>query len=275
MTGVASGGEEEGIATTPIVTLTTDFGLRDPFVGIMKGVILSICREARLVDLTHEIAPHDVLEAALALHAAWRFFPQGSIHLAVVDPGVGSERRALALLACGHYFVGPDNGLFTFALGAGAWSAVSLEAPAYRLPEVSQTFHGRDVFAPAAAHLASGVPLGHLGPVITDPAQLAFPRSRREGDVIVGEVIGSDRFGNLLTSVTADHVRELAAGGDFTVELAGHLLGPLARSYEEGARQAPSAIIGSGGRLEVFVRRGDARAMLGVGPGAPVKVRKA
>ena len=241
----------------------------------MKGVILGICREARLVDLTHEIAPHDVLEGALSLESAWRFFPMGSIHLAVIDPGVGSRRRPLGLRAGGHYFVGPDNGLFTFALLAGGWSAVSIEAPAYRLPEVSRTFHGRDIFAPAAAHLASGVPLERLGPTITDPVRLALPRFRREGDEVVGEVIGSDRFGNLLTSVTVDGVRELAAHGAIAVELAGRELGGMASSYQEGPTGIPTPIIGSGGRLEIFVRNGSARAILGIGPGTPVKVRRA
>ncbi len=279
--GFGRGGEapsefpREVPATAPIITLTTDFGLRDPFVGIMKGVILGICREARLVDLTHEVAPHDVLEGALALDSAWRFFPAGSIHLAVIDPGVGSRRRGLGLQAGGHYFVGPDNGLFTFALLAGGWSAVAIEASAYRLSEVSQTFHGRDVFAPVAAHLAAGVPFRHLGPAITDPVQLALPGSRRQGDEVVGEVIGDDRFGNLLTSVTADRVSELADHGPIEVELAGRGLGAVARSYEEGPPGAPTAIIGSSGRLEIFVRNGSARATLGVGPGARVTVRRA
>jgi S-adenosyl-L-methionine hydrolase (adenosine-forming) len=262
------------MAARPIITLTTDFGLREPFVGIMKGVILGICREARLVDLTHEVAPHDVLEAALALESASRFFPRGSIHLAVVDPGVGSERRALALETGGHFFVGPDNGLFTFALLADGWSAVSVEAPAYRLPEVSQTFHGRDVFAPAAAHLASGVPLRHLGPALSDPVRLALPLAWKEGDEIVGEVIGCDRFGNLVTSVTAERMGELATNGLFTVEVAGRELGPVATSYSAGASGVPAAIMGSAGRLEVFVRNASARATLGVGPGARVRVRK-
>ena len=261
--------------TTPIITLTTDFGLRDPFVGIMKGVILSICREALLVDLTHEVAPHDVLEGALFLESAWRFFPPGSIHLAVIDPGVGSRRKALGLRAGGHCFVGPDNGLFTFALAADGWCAVSIEAPAYRLPVVSRTFHGRDIFAPAAAHLASGVPLERLGPIIMDPVRLALPRFRRDGDEVVGEVIGSDRFGNLLTSVTVDGLRELAAQGAIAVELAGRELGTVAGSYEEGPMGIPTPIIGSGGRLEIFVRNGSARAILGIGPGTPVKVRRA
>jgi S-adenosylmethionine hydrolase len=262
-------------ATAPVITLTTDFGLRDSFVGIMKGVILGICRDVQFVDLTHEITPHDVLEGALALEAAWRFFPPGSIHLAVVDPGVGSGRRAIAVLAGGHYFVGPDNGLFTFALLTAGWLAVSLDAPAYRLPEVSQTFHGRDIFAPAAGHLASGVPLRDLGPAIADPMQLALPEQRREGDEIVGEVVGVDRFGNLVTSITAQRVSELAANGAILVELAGQELGPVARSYEAGTSGVPTPIIGSGGRLEVFVKNANAYAVLGVGRGAPVRVRKA
>ena len=260
--------------TTPVITLTTDFGLREPFVGIMKGVILGICREARLVDLTHEVAPHDILEAALALQSAWRFFPRGSIHLAVVDPGVGSERRALALASGGHLFVGPDNGIFSFALLGDGWSAVSIEALAYRLPDVSRTFHGRDVFAPAAAHLASGIPLGGLGPALGDPVRLALPRSRKAGDEIVGEVIGSDRFGNLITSITADDMGELAGSGVLVVEVAGREIGSVATSYAAGAAGVPAAIMGSGGRLELFVRNASAHGTLGVGRGAPVKVRR-
>src|SRR5262249_38425759 len=147
---------------------------------------------------------------ALALEGAWRFFPPGSIHLAVVDPGVGSARRAVALSANGHYFVGPDNGLFTFALGAEGWSAVSIEASVYRLAKVSQTFHGRDVFAPAAAHLASGIALERLGPALQDPVRLRLPGWRMEDGALIGEVIGSDRFGNLMTSVPADRVATLA-----------------------------------------------------------------
>ena len=238
-------------------------------------MMLGICREARLVDLTHDVAPHDVLEGALALQSAWRFFPAGSIHLAVIDPGVGSGRRALGVHARGHYFVGPDNGLFTFALAGGGWSAVLLEAPAYRLPEVSQTFHGRDIFAPVADHLAAGVPLSRLGPAVADPVRLALPGSRMEGDAIVGEVVGTDRFGNLLTSVAGEDMSTLVARGPVTVELGDHAVLIVTRSYEEGLPGVPAAIIGSGGRLEIFVRNGSARAILGAARGTQVKVRRA
>jgi S-adenosylmethionine hydrolase len=257
----------------PIVTLTTDFGLRDPFVGIMKGVILGICPGAQLVDLTHEVPPQDVLQGCLALESAWRYFPAGSVHLAVVDPGVGSARRALAVRAAGHCFVAPDNGLLSFALDAGG-EAVSVEAAAYRLPEISRTFHGRDVFAPAAAHLAAGVPLERLGPAVTDPVRIALPRARRLGAVIAGEVIGADGFGNLLTSVRAEDVTGLPGCGELAVELDGRPLGAPVACYADGDDGAPRAIWGSSGRLEIFVRNADARRLLGGGVGTPVSVER-
>jgi hypothetical protein len=259
----------------PIITLTTDFGLRDPFVGIVKGVILGICRDARLVDLTHSVAPQNVSEGTLALESAWRFFPPGTIHLAVIDPGVGSTRRALALRAHGHYFVGPDNGLFTFAFQSDGWSAVAIQAPLYRLPVVSQTFHGRDVFAPAAAHLATGVPLERLGPPVLDPIRLSMPRPKCEGDEVVGEVIGADHFGNLITSVTEDDIARMSSAGSAIVTLGSTELGSLARSYEEGELGAPRAILGSSGRLEIFVRNASAAALLGETLGTTVRVRPA
>ena len=253
-----------------LITLTTDFGARDPFVGVMKGVILGICPDARLVDLTHEIAPQDVRGAQLALESAVGFFPPGTIHLAVVDPGVGSARRPLALEAGGQRFVGPDNGLFTFALSDPGWTAVTLEARRYRLPEVSRTFHGRDVFAPAAAHLARGVALADLGPPARDLARQPLPVARSEGTSLLGEVLAADRFGNLITSIT---VAQLAGAPDVVVEVAGRTLGGLLAAYAEGERDRAAPILGSQGRLEIFVRDGDARALLGAEPGTPVRVR--
>jgi len=258
----------------PIITLITDFGLRDPFVGIVKGVILGICGDARLVDLTHEVTPYDIREGALALQSAWRFFPPGSIHVAVIDPGVGSARRALGLTAGGHYFVGPDNGLFTFALGAPGWSAASIETPSYRLPAVSGTFHARDIFAPAAAYLGLGVPLERLGPAVTDPVRLSLPGCRLEGDELVGEVIRSDRFGNLLTSVTADRVHEFAGAGPVVVTLGHRDVGSVVKCYDDGALGVPTPIMGSSGHLEIFVRNGSALALLTPGLGTPVRLRR-
>ncbi|PYM36464.1 MAG: hypothetical protein DME17_10090, partial [Candidatus Rokuibacteriota bacterium] len=184
-----------------IITLTTDFGRRDPWVGAMKGVILAVTRDVDLVDLTHEIAPHDVLEGALALEAAAPFFPAGTVHLAVVDPGVGGARRALVVARDEQRFVGPDNGLFTPFLLTAGWRAFELSASEFRLPVASRTFHGRDVFAPAAAHLALGIPPERFGVAVTDPVRLPWPASRAVADGVAGEVVHVDWFGNLVTSI--------------------------------------------------------------------------
>ena len=261
----------------PIITLTTDFGLHDPFVGIMKGVILSICPSARLVDLTHDVEPQNILGGALALEAVWPYFPDGTVHLAVVDPGVGSARRALAVRTRGHYLVGPDNGLLTPALMEAGWRAVALTAPEYRLAEVSRTFHGRDVFAPAAAYLASGVPLERLGPAVTDPVRRPIPRSYLEAGALIGEVLAVDRFGNLLTSIEAAQLVGLPGGRPgavpVIVEVADRAVAGPVEAYVDGADGRPTAIVGSIGRLEIFVRGGRADQALGVGRGAPVRVR--
>jgi hypothetical protein len=250
-----------------VVTLTTDFGHRDPWVGIMKGVILGVCRDVKLVDLTHEVAPHDTMEAALALEAAVRFFPPGTVHLAVVDPGVGGSRRGLVVESGNQRFVGPDNGVFTPALGPAGWRAFELTAPEYRRPEVSRTFHGRDLFAPAAGFLALGVAPERFGPPVTDPLRLPWPAALAVGDGWRGEVVHVDRFGNLITSLRAD---EVPAGA--VVEIAGRAL-PLVATYAEAEMGAAAALIGSAGRLEVAVRQGSAATALGVGRGEPVLVR--
>jgi S-adenosyl-L-methionine hydrolase (adenosine-forming) len=258
-----------------LITLTTDFGLRDPFVGIMKGVVLSICPSARLVDLSHEIPPQDVLAGGLALEAAAPFFPPGTVHLGVVDPGVGTARRAIAVRAAGAYLVGPDNGLFTFALEGRGWSAVSLTAPEYRLAEVSRTFHGRDIFAPAAAYLASGVPLERLGPPVADPVRLRLPGCRLEDGGLVGEVLDADRFGNLLTSIPAARLVDVPGVGEVWLEVAGRRLPGPVDAYDEGRDGEPAVIVGSTGRLEIFVRAGSARDHLGARRGAIVRVTRA
>ncbi len=259
----------------PILTLTSDFGLADPFVGAMKGVILSICPGARLVDLTHGIPPQDILAGQLALRSSVPFFPSGTVHLAVVDPGVGSGRRALAVHAAGQWLVGPDNGLLSFAFDAAGWRAVEITAERYRLPLVSRTFHGRDIFAPAAAHLARGLRLEHLGPPVLDPLRLEIPSARLLGAALLGEVIAADRFGNLITSITEEALDALPGGGVIEIEIAGRGLGRLRSAYAEVEPGAPGAIIGSQGRVEIFVRDGSARSALGAAAGTPVRALRA
>ena len=252
-----------------VVTLTTDFGLRDPYVAAMKGVILRLAPDSRLVDITHDVDSHDVVGAALVLEAAVPFFPAGSIHLAVVDPGVGTARRGLVVQSADATFVGPDNGLFTPILARGAWRAVELAAADQRLPRVSRTFHGRDVFAPAAAHLARGVPLERFGPEVDDPVRLAWPEVHTVGGAIAGAVLHVDRFGNLITSIAADAVEGL--GTEASIHIGGRRL-PLVGTYADLPRGAAGALIGSSQRLEVAVREGSAAAILKARRGTPVAV---
>jgi S-adenosyl-L-methionine hydrolase (adenosine-forming) len=251
-----------------IVTLLTDFGVDDAYVGTVKGVLLTINPQARLVDLTHAVPPQDVRRAAHLLEAAWRFFPPGTVHLAVVDPEVGGRRRAIAVKAGGHYFVGPDNGLLGFCFDVpGARAVVLTEARYHRRP-VSGTFHGRDVFAPVAAYCSRGVRLTAFGPRLRRPVRLAERLPRRRGDRVHGEVLLADRYGNLLTNLPGPALPGPPARG--VLRIGGARIAGLVGTYAERPRHALGALIDSSERVEVFVREGSARQRLGVGPGTPV-----
>ncbi len=256
---------------TRIVTLTTDFGTRDPYVAEVKGVILGLAPDAHLVDVTHEVEPQQIAEAALALEGVADTFPGGTVHLAVVDPGVGTDRRGLVVEAGQHVFVGPDNGLFTAVLARGGWRAFELTAPELRRPLVSRTFHGRDVFAPAAAHLVRGVPPERFGPPVTDPVRLPWPEARGVAGGMAGAVIHVDRFGNLVTSIVTAQVLEVAgsAPGTGTVRISGRAL-PLVGTYADLAPGSAGALVGSRNRLEVVVRDGNAALVLRAKRGTPV-----
>ncbi|HXH81948.1 MAG TPA: SAM-dependent chlorinase/fluorinase [Candidatus Tectomicrobia bacterium] len=266
---------ERRAAVAGIVTLTTDFGLRDAYVAEMKGVMLGIAHAAGralcLVDVTHEVARHDVTEAALALEAAVPRFPPGTVHLAVVDPGVGTARRALAVAAAGAVLVGPDNGLFTPFLAGGDWRAFELTESAYRLPVVSRTFHGRDVFAPAAAHLALGLDPERLGPPVPDPVRLPWPEVREVAGAVAGAVVHTDRFGNLITSIHLSGVPEDIGG--LVIRVGGQSV-RLVGTYADLDPGALGALVGSSGRLEIAVREGSAAARLRAGRGTPVLVSR-
>ncbi len=249
------------------ITLLTDFGTRDGYVGVMKGVISAIHPLATLDDVSHDVAPGNIRGAALALSRYWKVYPEGTVHLAVVDPGVGTERRALAIEADRRFLVLPDNGLVTPILDeALQWRATSLEDPRFIRRGGSRTFHGRDVFAPAAGYLARGVHISLLGPRVEDPFRLEEPVPVEEEGGIVGEVISADRFGNLITNVPGERL-----SGARGVELAGRRLS-VVRTYGEAAPLQPVALVNSDGRLEVAARDGSALEVLGVGIGAPVRV---
>jgi S-adenosylmethionine hydrolase len=238
-----------------IITLTTDFGLADGYVGTMKGVVLGIDPTATIVDISHDIPSQDVREAAYTLYAAYPYFPQGTIHVVVVDPGVGSERRAIALRTARATFVAPDNGVLSYVVAVEkVEEIVQLTNPRYHLSPVSRTFHGRDIFAPAAAHLARGVRLAELGQPLTEIVTFPLPRPQvRPDGAIVGQVIHVDRFGNLITSIMSKDLADPPLLRDSIVEVKGQSIQGLANNYAEGTPGKLLALVGSSDHLEIAV----------------------
>ncbi|MBM2811909.1 MAG: hypothetical protein HW416_2668 [Chloroflexi bacterium] len=252
----------------PIVTLTTDFGSSDSFVGAVKGVLLSRCPDVQIVDISHDVPPRSIRVGALRLASAARYFPKRTVHLCVVDPGVGGERRPIAISAGGHFFVGPDNGVLALAaLGRKRWRAVELANPRYRLSPVSQTFHARDIFAPAAALLACGGSMEDLGPDLRNPARIRWPRPRRSNGRLLGTVVDVDHFGNVVTNVSR---RDLEGRDVERVEVGSVSITSLSTSYDPSRRLV--AILSSDDCLEIAAPLGDAAAMLDVRVGSPVEV---
>jgi hypothetical protein len=243
----------------------------------MKGAILTVCPEATLVDISHEIPAHDVAAGALTLEAACDSFPPATVFLAVVDPGVGSERRPIALAAGRFLFVGPDNGLFTFLLDAQPLARVRLIAnPILRRPRVSPVFQGRDIFGPAAGHLARELALDEVGPVVPDPVRLALPAKTCGADGCLGVVVRADRFGNLVTNLLEKDLDSLAAGGRQGFEIvAGGLTLPLVRAYSDVPIGSLCALIGSSSRLEIAIRQGRADGLPQLATGVAVSVHRA
>ncbi len=243
-----------------IVTLLTDYGTRDSYVAEVKAAVLGGAPHARLVDISHDVPPGDVRAGQYLLARVWHRFPSGTVHVVVVDPGVGTARRALAGSAGGHLFVGPDNGLFAVLPAESRWVVITAG------PEASATFHGRDVFAPAAARLAAGEELHRVGSPATPPTGSALPVPRWDGAAWVGEVIYVDRFGTLVTNLPVSAVdpgvRIVAADRD---------VGPLLRTFGDVAPGHLVAFGGSGGTIEIAVRNGNAARLLGIGVGATVR----
>jgi S-adenosylmethionine hydrolase len=255
------------------VTLTTDFGTRDSYVAQLKGVLYAEGPNSlELVDLTHEIDPQNLREAALFVRAAWPRFPRGTIHLVVVDPGVGSARRALAIEHAGQHWLGPDNGVMSWLLAelGGEPRAVAIEPERFGIAHVSATFHGRDVFAPAAARLARGTPLAGLGAPASELVQLAWPNPCRVAGGVRGEIIHIDRFGNLISNVSAGELAALS--GALRVRLGDADALPIVHCYADAERGAALALIGSSNLLEIAVRDASARERLGAQLGDSVSV---
>ncbi len=257
----------------PVITLTTDFGLDDPFAGIMKGVILGIAPEARIVDITHAVEPGNLKQAAHVLEAAHPWFPAGTVHCVVVDPGVGSGRRALAVQSGGAFFVAPDNGVLTPVLTPRS-KAVALANRKYFLKNVSATFHGRDVFAPVAAWIAKGTSLAQMGNKITDPVTLALPRPETTKTGTRGEIVHIDRFGNLMSNLKGN-----ASGGKpqpidkYEVFLGKQKIGGPYANYSACKEEEIGWLINSWDAIEIFCREGHAANQLKARVGTKVTLK--
>ncbi|MDE0010482.1 MAG: SAM-dependent chlorinase/fluorinase [Candidatus Poribacteria bacterium] len=268
-----------------IITLTTDFGTSDAYVGVMKGVILGINPSVQVVDITHAVPPQDVHEAAFLINSAYHYFPKGTIHLIVVDPGVGSDRQAIVCQTDRAFFVCPDNGILTYLLeeiensGQHPGNIVKIENRAYYLPEVSQTFHGRDIFAPVAAYLSLGVTLAEIGPFVPNLVRLPIPTLEISDDKLIGEIIKTDSFGNAITNISESLLSRLkiVSGWNISnceIRVGGIRLKGLNRAYAESAIGKPLAIIGSSGLLEIAVNGGSAETILRLKRGDTVVIQR-
>ncbi|MGQ9524978.1 MAG: SAM hydrolase/SAM-dependent halogenase family protein [Armatimonadota bacterium] len=264
------------LSRLPVFALLTDFGTRDHYVAAMKGLLLSACPTASIVDISHDVLPQCILEGAFLLASAYPYMPEGTIHIAVVDPGVGSARRGLIVSAGERYFVAPDNGILGYVLAENpGWTAYAIESPEFMLARVSATFHGRDVFAPAAVQIALGRSPSDAGPQITDPCVPEGLFAQVQGDDIIGRVIHVDRFGNLITNVPEGLLRSWLAGRDpagAVLRAGAACAAGIRRYYAEVPTGETIALVGSSGRLELAVNGGSASERFGLDAGAAVTV---
>jgi S-adenosylmethionine hydrolase len=259
----------------PVIALLTDFGLRDHYTGTMKGVALGICRDITFVDITHDIPPHDVVTAGLELAAAYRYFPAGTIFLVVVDPGVGSDRKAIAAQAGDYLFVGPDNGVLSIVLDElTPGRVVELSDERYARPSTSRTFEGRDRFAPAAAWLATGLDVEALGARFGPIRRLDMPKPQVTGDVLAGEVLRVDRFGNLITNIGRRQLEDFGPDGRVTTYISSRRVQGVVATYAAVSMGSLCALIGSSEQLEIAVNGASAEKELAAGRGAAVHVHR-
>lgn len=255
----------------PIITLTTDFGTSDHLVGTMKGVILNINPAARIVDINHSVVPFDLLDGALSISSAYNFFPARTVHVVIVDPGVGTDRRPILVSAGNQFFVAPDNGVLSMIYERESCTVRHITAEHYFLTPVSPTFHGRDVFAPTAAWLSKTFQTDAFGEVVTEFVRFTLPKAKANGQAIKGVVLRVDAFGNLMTNLTAENIpAAVLQGGPIRLAVNGKQVGQFARTFAAVNPGEPIAVLGSAGYVEIAVNRGNAARSLGVGRGAEV-----
>lgn len=255
-----------------VITLTTDFGLQDYYVSAMKAVMLGIAPEVRLVDVSHDIPSQDIMAGSWVLKNSAMLFPSGTVHTVVIDPGVGTDRNAVALRIEDQYFVGPDNGIFSLLTTDRSYTAVKLNKKEYLRESRSNTFHGRDVFAPAAAHLSRGVTLEELGEPLDELISYRWMQPIADKDGLEGTIIHIDKFGNLVTNISADLIDEVLAGKQVKIYVGNVILNEINTTFGAVTEGEPVAYIGSAGMLEVGINQGNAQKMLGVQKGAQISI---
>ena len=257
----------------PIITLLTDFGTKDHYVASMKGVILNINPQCLLIDITHQVNPHDIGEGAFILANTYSYFPKGTIHLSVVDPGVGGMRKPILLVTKNYFLVGPDNGLFTLvAQREKAKQVVVLTKKKYFLPKVSSTFHGRDIFAPVAAHLSLGIKPSAFGYEINSLKELRVQKPVMKEGKLVGEILHIDTFGNVVSNIDEGKLFRFIQSRPFVIRAGRKSIFGLKEGYSEGKKGEPIALLGSGGFLEISVRESSAQKTLKLKRGDPIQV---
>lgn len=255
-----------------LITLTTDFGLQDHYVGVLKAVLLSIAPDARLIDISHQIPPQDIMAGAWVVRNSAMLYPPESVHLVVVDPGVGTRRKPIAIRIEDQYFVGPDNGIFSLIADQYNYESVELTNSKYWRSNPSNTFHGRDIFAPVAAHLANGVPFDKLGKPIEklETYRWAVPISDKDG--VQGWIVHIDHFGNLISNIPESMIREAGGQSNLKIYVGNTILSNIVTTFGDVPDGEPAAYIGSSGVLEIAINKGDAREMLGVEKGAQISI---
>jgi len=246
-----------------IVTLLTDFGLEDPYAGIMKGVILSLNPKASLVDLTHQVGHGDIIQGARILRDSFSFFPPGTIHAAVVDPGVGTKRKPILVKSRHHFFVGPDNGIFWPIIKTDPRSRlIHLTRKEFFRPHISRTFHGRDIFAPVAGHLSLGIDPSKMGEIMKDPVTLPDTAPVQQGDTLLGRAVGIDHFGNVITNIHREELNRFAGNRQTIIRVGKERINGILKTYADGAKERLLALFGSTDHLEIAVNAGRADRLL-------------
>ncbi len=268
--------QRERDLTNPIITLTTDYGTNDHLVGVLKGVILKINPEVQIVDITHGVTPYDLLDGAMAITNAYPYFPPRTIHVVIVDPGVGTDRRPLLVSGQNQYFIAPDNGVLSGVYDKEQNFLVRhLTAEHYFLHPVSKTFHGRDVFAAVAGWLSKNWQPGSMGEEITDFKRFALPKPKEADGTLKGVVLKVDSFGNLITNFRAEDLpADAMEKGAINLQVGGHSIGKLLPTFAQGNAGEAIAYLGSSGNVEIGVNKGSASKTLGLGRGTPVLLKK-